>query len=265
MDTRRVSGLTNNMKLHNGHYLSLPKIQVFLLDQPSDLSKEARRIWATAKILEVGVGLESDLVAVCDKVKKDLVRKLLLQDGKSTAKLDSWNNAKLQELLDKPDVWFSCTICNSYKNPYTWSNVPAHPCTANEKGQETYAERTLGCTTACIPVGWQSDVIELADGFKGLHTLLETLSRAKQTEQGLSIADHPFRFPSSHSAIKLDNRWKFKCAVGSCWTGHTRLVEIVSSSVTMLADNKMLTRYFYFLKSIRCLISQRISLTRKLH
>ena len=197
MASRRVTLLTNNMKLESGHFLSLPKIKDFLLEQPTEMTQQERRQWARDKTSDLGDALESDLVAVCTTIKKDLVRKLLLKDGKSVAKLDSWTNAKLQELLDKPDVWFECTSCKGGKTSFSWLDIATHPCSANEKGEHRYGDRRVGFPdTACIPVGWQSDVVELASDFKGLYTVLESAARAKHEESGLSTANHPFRFPS---------------------------------------------------------------------
>lgn len=243
------------MKLDSAHFLSLPKIKDFLLEQPSEMTLQERRQWARDKTSDLGDALESDLVAVCNTIKKDLVRKLLLKDGKSVAKLDSWSNAKLHEMLDKPDVWFECTSCKTARNTFSWLDIAAHACTANEKGERNYGNRRIGYPdAACIPVGWKSDSVEFAGSFKGLYNVLEAAARAKQEESGLSTATNPFRFPSSHSAIALDQRWKFKCILGVCWTGYTRLADIVSSDLSILVHLPLA-----YTQSHRCLISQTTS------
>lgn len=216
------------MRLENGHYLSLPRVKAILLNQPEDMADSERPQWTRNQLLEMADDLESDLVALCHTIKKDLVRKVLLRDGKSVAKLDSWDNAKLQEILDKPDVWFNCTECKEHSST-PWNGVALHACTANAKGEKHYGNRAKGWPDkACIPIGWQPDTVELADGFKGLHTLIETLARAKHDENGVLHMESTFRFPSSHSAMALDHRWKFECGGGFCWMSCARLKEFVS-------------------------------------
>lgn len=230
MLARRVANATSNMKLDQGHLLSLPKVKEYLLEQPADMTITERRVWISTKVAEAEEVIESDLIALCHTIKKDLVRKLLLKDGKSVAKLDSFTSAKLQELLDKPEVYFTCTqTCNAAKKTYNWIEIANHACTANSMGEKNYGDRRKGLAlTACIPVGWQPDVIELAEGFKGLYTVVEAVARAKHLASGVSLASNPFSFPSSQSAIVSDHRWKMKCALTTCWTGFCRLNDIVS-------------------------------------
>lgn len=235
MSGRRVMSLTNDMDLDIGHYLSLPKIKAILMEQPEDMAESERTHWVRDRMSDLGSDLETDLVALCHTIKKDLVRKVLLKEGKSVAQLDSWDNAKLQEVLDKPDIWFRCISCKYDPHPEVSPGrmIPGHACTANQKGEKRYGDRAKYFPdSACIPVGWQSDSVELADGFKGLHSFLEGLARAKHNENTPSaLAEATFRFPSSHSAIALDHRWKFKCGGGFCYTSSytsNRLKDYVS-------------------------------------
>lgn len=215
------------LRYHESLFLTLPTVKQIILSAPHNLDSFARRTWLRTRLTEERAPIVQDVGSLRSKIMKDLVRKWLLAEGRSVATLEDWSDAKLQEMLSKPEVYFTCTACDA-KHITNGANIAAHPCTANDLGEKSYRNREWGIKdSACIPSGWQSERVELAEGFKGLYDLLESSARAKHTETVDSISRNPFRFPSSHSAIASDARWYFECKVEGCATGHQRLNVIV--------------------------------------
>ncbi|KAK9894020.1 hypothetical protein P389DRAFT_174019 [Cystobasidium minutum MCA 4210] len=213
----------SRLQYHESLYFTLPTVKQFLLNAPDDLDNVERRTWIRTRFTEERAAIISDLTALRTRIQKDLVRKWLLAEDKSVASLDEWSNAKMQEILDRPEVYFICTSCDA-QHIATWTQIAAHACISNDKGERYYRNRERGIQdSTCIPCGWQSDRIELAGGFKGLHDLLETIARAKHTESVVSATRNPFVFPSSHSALVNDTRWFFECKVEGCNIGYQRL------------------------------------------
>jgi hypothetical protein len=147
--------------------------------------------------------------------------------------VEAMSHAQLQAKLDEPDSMFACTIC---KHAVSWRQMGIHECIANDTGEQEYGDRSRGITQKrCTPVGYQSDRLEVAKGYQGLHKVLKGIALKYHEDLGYF---HRCSFPATHLELQTDYTWKLGCKVPTCYHMKRRVSEYMKHTAAHICSGE---------------------------